>query len=93
MKQIVKFIIYKVLEVAGAAVVWWGLSWYGHWIGTLAHGNSPDYSNWLVQWILGPLILGLIGGIVLPVLVIYVCCMIVYGLYYWIKWNWKKAGE
>ena len=84
MKQIVKFIIYKVLEVAGAAVVWWGLSWYGHWI-CLLFISDYDPTCWAQRWLAAPF-LGFAIGLFFPALI----CL---GLYCWIKWNWEKAGE
>ena len=84
MKRIGKFLVFKVLELAGAFIVWWGLSWYGYWIITIFSG-TPEYEAMLNKWLLGPWV-GLFGGIVLPVLACF-------GLYEWIKWNWEKAGE
>ena len=86
MKRIAKFLLFKVLEVAGAFIVWWGLSWYGHWIcSTVLFIADYDPSIWAMRWLAAPL-LGFFFGIACPAIICFV-------LYRWIKWNWKKAGE
>lgn len=92
MKQITKFIIFKVVELTGAFLVWWGLSWYGHWICSI--GNSTILTDGTMgeYWLEAPLC-GIIRGIFIPALGLGLLVLFGAGLYKWIKWNWKKAGE
>ena len=84
MKRIAKFLLFKILEVAGALIVWWGLSWYGHWI-CYIFISDYDPTLWGERWIAAPL-MALFFGIAAPAL-------LGIGLYAWIKWNWEKAEE
>ena len=88
MKRIIKFIIYKVLEIGGAFAVWYGASWLGFLVANLLGNTSRDPSNMYEVWIMAPFV-GILSLIVLIVVPIMICS----GLYEWIKWNWKKAGE
>ena len=83
MKRIAKFLLFKVLEVAGAAIVYWGLSWYGHWICSSLSDYDPTI--WIERWLVAPC-MALFLGIAVP----GILCI---GIYHWIKWNWEKAGE
>ena len=91
MKRIIKFTTLKVLEVAGAALVWWGLSWYGYWVAAIfkLHLNNGTL---LEKWLEAPCI-GIIFGLFLPAVAIFVSGLICVGIWCWIEWNWKKAGE
>lgn len=93
MKRIVKFIIRKVVELAGAFVVWWGLSWYGYWVDSII-GPSRALSDgtMLEKWLEAPF-LGFMLGIIFPAIAFGAIVLICFGLYHWIKWNWEKAGE
>lgn len=93
MKRIVKFMFLKVVELAGAFVAWWGLSWYGYWIDSIT-GPSRVLSDgtMLEKWLEAPFF-GLFAGIFMPAICIGILALICAGLYEWIKWNWKKAGE
>ena len=84
MKRIVKFIVLKVVEIAGVCIAYWILSWYGHGICTWLISDYDPYS-WGERWLAAPF-MGITLGGVLPALI----CL---GLYHWIKWNWEKAGE
>jgi len=84
MKRIIKFFIFKILELAGAFVVWSIMSFYGHWICLwLVSDYDPLY--WVDRWVIAPTF-GVALGCVLPGIIFLL-------LYAWFKWNWDKAGE
>lgn len=89
MKRIAKFTMFKVLEIAGAALIWWGLSWYGYWLVMLV-GGQADLSIWWCRWLLLPVFCGGLCGIVIPVAVVCVSYTVIFD---WIQWNWEKAGK
>uniref|UniRef100_A0A6H1ZBV4 Uncharacterized protein n=1 Tax=viral metagenome TaxID=1070528 RepID=A0A6H1ZBV4_9ZZZZ len=86
MKRITKFIIFKVVELAAAFIVWWGLSLYGYWIDSLFEPVLTD-GNMLEKWLEAPFF-GF-AGIFLPLAVLFWSGI---GIYHWIKWNWEKVG-
>ena len=89
--RIVKFIIFKVVELAGAFLVLWGLSCYGYWIDTILD-SQLKHGTMLEKWIEAPFV-GIFFGLGLPLLGIIVFVAFCTGIILWIKWNWKKAGE
>ena len=78
-KRIAKFIGFKIVELTGAFLVWWGLSCLGYLI-----FPNADTDFW-IKWGLLPVCMGFFSLCVGTLVVVLVIP--------WIKWNWEKAGE
>ena len=87
MKRVVKFIVFKIAEIIGAFLLWWGLSWYGLFVmNTIIRLLPPlDFSVPVEKWFFAPAF-GFLLGIAAPIIIIFV-------IYVWIMWNWEKAGK
>ena len=84
MKRIIKFFIFKIVEVAGAVFFWGIMTLYGHLL-CLWIVSDYDPTNWEEVWLFAPLFAVTIGCI-LP----GSFCILIF---IWIKWNWEKAGR
>jgi len=83
-KRIGKFLLYKVLELTGAVIVYLGMSWYGHWFFILTKTSDYNPNCWFDRWVLAPFV---------GTLTIILFGFILLLIHHWIKWNWEKAGE